>query len=183
MAEISIPLEELFAMNGHVADEPKLPRVEPARGVFVTSTGEEIEMSGKPISSLIIERLINEGRPSIPMTEVTLLGKHKQMEANPNDPGYQALLKEWEEGQQMKLMRYLFVVGVKGQPSQEFIDEQRPFFPDATDGDMKYLWVASRIPDGDVGDFTEALMGRTLPTAKGVDESANFTNAAQTDSP
>lgn len=184
MAELSFPLDDLLTkQNGHVTTEPLPARVDPARGVFVTSTGEEIELSGKQINSLVLERLVNEGRPHIPMVEVNLLGKHKQLEANPNDEGYKALLAEWENDQRIKTLRYLFVIGVKGQPSQDFIDEQRPFFPNSTDAEMKYLWVASRIPDADIDLFTEALMGQFRPTEKGMAEAAESFRSDSTGTP
>jgi hypothetical protein len=170
MVEMSFPIEQVLqGMNGHV--EPnQSPRVDPTRGLFITSTGEEIELSGKQINSLVLDRLVNEGRPHIPMVEVTLLGKHKQLEANPNDAGYKALLAEWENDQRIKVLRYLFVVGVKGQPTAEFVAEQAAFFPNATEMELKYLWVASRIPDADIDAFSEALMGQARPTEKGIAE-------------
>lgn len=183
MTEYTINLDEL--KNGAVETSPEkafypepesetaLPRVDAARGVFITSRGEEIELSDRPISSLIVQRLQSEGKPKIPMVEVTLLGKHKQLEPHPGHEGYVARLKEWEEESQLAVLRYLFVVGTKGQPPAEFVEEQRGYFPSATDSEMKYLWIASRLPDDDMGAFTEAVMGRSLPTTKGMQESAD----------
>jgi hypothetical protein len=151
----------------------ELPRVDAARGVFITSRGEEIQLADKPISSLIVERLQQEGKPKIPMIEVNLMGKHKQLEPHVGHEGYQARLKEWEAESQIALMRYLFSVGVKGTPPQEFVDEQSQYFPGATDSEMKYLWVASMLPDDDLGAFSEAVMGRTLPTTKGIEQAAD----------
>lgn len=183
MAEISIPLDELFAQNGHVDTEPERPRVDPTRGVFITSEGHEIELSDKPVNSLIVERLMREGKPKIPLVEVVLLGKHRQLEPNPNHEGYKAQLAEWEAESNTRLAHYLFVVGVKGQPPVAFVEEYRTYFPDATEGEMKYLWVSSRVPNEDVATFIEIMMGRAFPTAKGVDESANFMASPPTDSP
>ncbi len=179
MVEYAIPIDDFVNLNGTKSidfakmdvSEP-LPRVDSSRGVFITSRGEEIELSPNPVSALIVERLQAEGKPKIPMVEVLLLGKHKQLEPHVGHEGYQARLKEWEEEAQLKLIRYLFVIGTKGQPPQSFIDEQSPFFPNASDVEMKYLWIASRLPDDDMAAFTEAVMGRTLPTSKGLDESA-----------
>lgn len=142
------------------------------RGVFITSRGNEIELSGKGISSLMLERLVNEGKPRIPMKEVLILGKHKQMEANPNDPGYLALLAEWEGNQRINTLIYVFTIGVKGKPDDEFVEEQRPFFPDAKDTLMKYLWVSSKLPDQDIDKLAEAIIGQSLPTQKGLEQSA-----------
>lgn len=184
MTEYAIPLDALGVFDENHHDEPaplkdfnpvntSLPSVDANRGVFITSRGEEIELSDKPVSALIVDRLQQEGKPKIPMVEVTLLGKHKQLEPHVGHEGYQARLKEWESESQMNVLRYLFTVGTKGTPPPEFVDEQLPYFPNATAGELKYLWVASRLPDEDMGAFTEAVMGRSLPTAKGMEESAD----------
>lgn len=171
MTEITFPLNG-ESESEYVYVHPELPRVDVARGIFITSRNEEIELSDRPVSSLIVERLQAEGKPKIPMIEVTILGR-KQAEPHPNHEGYKALLIEWEVESQLKLLRYLFTVGTKGQPPQAFVDEQLPFFPNATEQEMKYLWVASRLPDDDLGAFTEAVMGRSLPTPAGQQESAD----------
>ncbi|MBA3867785.1 MAG: hypothetical protein H0X30_01375 [Anaerolineae bacterium] len=166
--------------NGHevVPDQgatPQVAHIDVDRGVFVTSRGEDIELSGKRISSLMLERLVNEGKPRIPMKEVLILGKHKQMEAAPNDPGYLAMLAEWESNQKIATLIYVFTIGVKGKPDAEFVEEQRAFFPDASDVMMKYLYVCSLVPDEDIDKLTEAIMGQFLPTAKGIEEAGKFT--------
>lgn len=176
MVEYAIPPPEMTDYAGEKNFDPvdteTLPRVDPTRGVFITSRGEEIELANKPVSYLIVHRIQSEGKPKIPQIEITLLGKHKQLEYFPGHVGYQARLKEWEDESQIALMHYLFVVGTKGQPPQEFIDEQTFYFPNVSAAEMKYLWVASRLPDADMGAFTEAILGKTAITAKGLDESA-----------
>lgn len=179
MAEFTIPVPALDDEDGvmpvldFVPGADVLPRLDAARGVFITSKGEEIQLSNKPVSALIVQQIQNQGKPSIPKVEITLLGKHKQLEANPEHPGYKAELKEWEENSNLAVLRYLCVVGVKGDAPADFIEEHRVFFPNATAAEMKYLWVASRIPDDDLASFTEAVMGQSVPTAKGLEESAN----------
>lgn len=149
-----------------------LPRVDPTRGVFITSRNEEIELSDRPVSALVVKQLTQNGKPKIPMVKVTLLGRHEQLEANPNDPGYKALLAEWETDVETRILKYLFTVGVKGSAPQPFIEEHLAFFPDATDMDLKYLWVCSLVPNDDIEAISDAIMGRMLPTAKGVAASA-----------
>lgn len=170
--------DNAYEANGSydaVVDTTPHAHVDAERGVFVTSRGTEIELSGQSISSLMLERLTNQGKPKIPRQEVLLLGKHKELQANPNDPGYLALLEEWKSEQNVNVMRYVFVVGAKGQPPQEFIDTQRQFFDDATDNDLKYLYVSSLLPDEDIDTFTEAVLGKTIPTTKGIEEAGKFT--------
>lgn len=183
MTEISDFSQVLIepSLNGHeAASESDAAaetgaHVDVARGVFVNSRGEDIPLSGKRVNALMLERFINEGKPRIPMKEVTILGKHKQMEATPNDPGYLALLAEWEGNQRINQLIYVFTLGVKGKPDDEFVADQRTFFPDASDVTLKYLWVCSMVPDEDIQKLAEAIIGKTLPTTKGLDEAANFT--------
>lgn len=181
MTEYAIPLEDVLPgdtnLNGEQAFSPQIvpphtAHVDPLRGVFITSRGDEIQLSDRPVSALIYERLQNEGKPKIPDIEVTILGR-KQKEPHPGHPGYVARLAEWETDSQLAVLRYLFTVGTKGTPPPEFVEEQRPFFPNASDLEMKYLWVASRLPDEDMALFTEAVMGKNLVTTKGLEESAD----------
>lgn len=178
MSEFTIPVAALddeggvYAALDFVPGADVLPRVDAARGVFITSKGDEIELSNKSVSALIAQQIQSQGKPDIPKVEVLLLGKYKQLEANPQHPGYIAALAEWEEKSNLAVLRYLCVVGVKGQAPAEFVEEHAVFFPNATATEMKYLWVASRIPDDDLAAFTEAVMGQGAPTAKGLETSA-----------
>jgi len=72
-------------------------------------------------------------------------------------------------------MRYVFVVGTKGQPPQEFIETQRQFFPNASDAEMKYLYISSLLPDEDIDLFTTIIIGKNLPTAEGIKQAEKFT--------
>lgn len=168
--------EGVFAPPAASADDASTSTayVNAEKGVFVTSSGNELEMTGQAISALMLERITNEGRPKIPRVEVLLLGKHKELQANPNDPGYLALVKEWEGEQSIRIMRYMFCVGVKATPSPEFVELHRQFMPELTDLDLKYLWVSSLVPNKDVESFTDALLGQFGVTAKGIDDAANF---------
>lgn len=74
-------------------------------------------------------------------------------------------------------LQFIYNVGVKGQPPREYVDEYGQYFPGSTDTEMKYLWVSSLIPDDDVEAFTQAVMSYTAPTAKGMEEAANFTES------
>lgn len=180
MTEISVfpNGRDALLMDDHhpepMTDVMTTAHVDAARGVFITSRGTEIVLSGQAVSSLMLERITNQGKPKIPRKEVLLLGKHKELQANANDPDYLALMDEWKAEQNINVMRYVFVIGVKGQPPQEFIDVQRQFFQEATDLDMKYLWVTSLLPDADIDVFTEAVLGKTMVTAKGLEEAGNF---------
>jgi hypothetical protein len=147
--------------------------VDPLRRVFITSRGNEIALSGKRVSALMLERLANEGKPQIPMKKVLLLGKREQLEANPNDPGYLALLAEWEANQRINSLVYVFTIGVGGKPPEDFVDEQRAFFPNISDVHMKYLWISSQLPDEDINELAEAITGQSMATQKGLEQAAD----------
>lgn len=181
MSEITIPLEDLVGQptpNGHVGEsqtdqpEAKGPRVDPARGVFITASGDEIEFSDKRVSRLMLDRVRNQGKPDIPKIEVVLMGKHHQLEDNPNDQNYLVAHKAWIEAAIIRMLKYLILVKVKGQPTQEFIDENREFFPDADEKEMKYLYFANMLTEEDIAPFLEAATGHTAPTTEGIEESA-----------
>ncbi len=167
-----LELIEPLVNDNHTEEVETLPRLDIQRGVFITSTHDEIELSNRRITSLMLERVLNAGKPSVPHIEVTILGKHKEMQENRNDPNYLAALQDWESQQQLRMMRYVFDVGVNGEPPQEFVNEQLDYFPEATRVDLKYLWIASRVPDSDLQAFSEAIVGRTIATSKGLEESA-----------
>jgi len=162
-----VPAEPEIDMTPHAGFDA-------TRGVFITSRGDEIELTGKPINKLMLERIVNENKPKIPRKEVLLLGKHKEMQANANDPDYLALVEEWNAELKITILRYLIVVGVKGQPPQEFIDTQRQIFPQSNDTDMKYFWVGSMLADEDIESFSETILGSGTATTKGVESAANF---------
>lgn len=166
-----LAIQDIEVVENHV-EKPELPRLDIAGGKFYTSDGNIIELSNRKVTSLLLERVLNSGKPTVPRIEITLLGKHKEIQENRNDPSYQAALKEWEDGRELRMMRYVFDVGVKGEPPQWFVDEQLDYFPNASRVDLKYLWVASLVPDTDLQLFSEAVIGRAMATAEALEESA-----------
>lgn len=161
--------------NGNVSpkveSEPKA-RIDYQRRVFISRDG--IELTLMPVSKLILERINaqQDGKPQIPKVEVLIAGKHKRMESNPDDPTYIAELALWNRERQMRHMRYTFWAGIKENPPDRFIEEYREFFPDATDAEFKYLWVASLLgEDGDdMGILVEAILGQNIVTEKGLEQ-------------
>lgn len=164
-------LADIEIVENHT-EENTLPRLDIARRVFYTSDGGSIELSMRRVTSLILERVMNEGKPKVPHIEITLMGKHKEIQENRNDPSYIKAVEEWEGDRQLRMLRYICDVGVRGEPPAWFADEQLEYFPDATRVDLKYLWVVSQVPDSDFELFSEALIGQTIATAKGLEESA-----------
>ena len=157
------------------ADDPPPYGLDAERGVFITSEGRELRL--RKIRALIAERLVNgqTGRPKVPVVEVTIAGKHKRTEENPADPDYQERLKAWEAGKQERLMTYLFTEGIDGMPSEDEALQFQILFPESNAVEIRYVWLASLIPDDDVPDLMEAIISRSLVTAKGLETSAqNF---------
>jgi hypothetical protein len=71
-------------------------------------------------------------------------------------------------------MRYVLTEGVEENPPKDFIKRYKElYFPDATTDELKYLWVASFVPDqDDVSLLMRAIMGQTIPTSEGLEEAA-----------
>lgn len=162
--------------NGAVQAAPEIPlwslNVETA--VFTTSNGYAIQLKRPSnITSLVLERVKQEGKPKIPMVEVTIGGKYKQLEANPNDENYKRLLEEWGVESGIRTMRFLYQLGTVVTVPDDFMDERRDFFPNATAGDWKYLYICSLVPDQDIEYLTEAIMSMNMPTARGLQEAAD----------
>lgn len=142
--------------------------------IFTASSGKTFQLR-RPngITSLVLERVKQQGKPRVPMVEVTIGGKYKQLEANPNDAGYKALLEEWEAESGLRTMRYIFVTGIEEDVPPEFAQEKGEFFPDATGTDFKYLWIVSHLSDEDTEGLTEAILSMSIPTARGLKDAAN----------
>lgn len=148
-------------------------RVDPERGLYYARTGKVLELADKRIDLAYYEQLANEGKPSIPLIEVIIGGKHKQLEPNPNHEGYKIALEDWEYQRKIRLMRYCFAVGIKGEPDDEYVQNTLEDFPRATRREIKYLWVTSQLTPDDYGDLTTAILGRIMPTAEGMQQVAN----------
>ncbi len=167
------------ASNGAIKSERLRAVLDTARRVWATSDGVEFALN--PIRALIVERIVNDtsGKPEVPMIEVTIGGKAKRVEPNPNDEGYKAALAEWEKSKSFKLTFYLFTAGIQGSPPKGFVDEYLVYFPEADTLKLKYLWVVSQIPDGEIESAMEAIMGQSTITQGGLKEAAdNFPSQA-----
>jgi hypothetical protein len=168
--------DEVTYLSQNGMAEEKLPRLDRERKVFITSDRVEVPLTGARINPLIIQMIQNQGRPEIPKVEVMLAGKHRQLEDNPTDENYLKAVADWKERSSINTGKYLFNIGIKGQPLEGWLAENAEYIEEATASDLKYMWVASLVTDGD--DLTElinVIMGYALPTVKGMSEAANFT--------
>lgn len=144
------------------------------KGTFTTSTQNTLELRmDTRVSALVMERLSKEGRPEIPMTEVTVVGGRKQWQANPNDPNYLAALKVFNEDSATRILRYVLLTGLKGSPAADWLEEHREYFPSASDRELRYIWLLSLIPPEELDALTDFIIGRIVPTQGGLRDAAD----------
>ncbi len=130
----------------------------------------------RPLMPLVLERFRTNtrGRPVPPKQTVTYADGSTSTEDNPNDPEYLKAMAEWELERGMRVTNYILVEGIVENPSEEFMEQYREYFPDATAKELKYLWIASLLPDQDeLTDLITAIVGQTMPTREGLEEAAN----------
>ncbi len=152
-----------------------LPQVNYERRVFIARDGTELHL--QRLSSMILERLNADqtGKPAIPKVEVKIAGKHTRMELNPEDSAYKAALQNWERERNTRLVKYVFVHGITDDAPRAFVEDHREYFPEASDRDLKYLWIASLVDQHveDLQALIEAITGQTEITEGGLEEATN----------
>lgn len=130
----------------------------------------------RKLSSLVVERIQSDekGKPQIPVQEVRYANDQTAQEANPNDPDYLLELSKWQINKSYLLMRYVLTEGIVENPPKDFIKRYKElYFPDASNDELKYMWVASFVPDqDDISLLMKAIMGQTIPTGEGLEEAA-----------
>jgi hypothetical protein len=183
MAKTKVKTESIIeveapAVNGasdFVGEPQPKGYLDAERGMYVTRSGIELALVKVPY--LVLERLLNDksGRPKPPIVEVTIAGKYKNREANPNDPDYKQALGEWESEYQFRLFRYLFSKGVQCDVPSEFVKEHLEFFPGSSEAFLQYLFVCTLLEDDpdEIAALSDAIMGQTMPTQSGLEVSAD----------
>ena len=156
--------------NGHKA----LPYLDPQTRRFYCSKGQVIRLSTRAVNPMIVMQLQTRGKPEVPKVEVLLLGKHHQIQENPNDPAYKAALVTWQQDTNNRVMQYILCTGVDTGPvPDEFVTDYLDFIPDARVNEIKYAYITSLVPLDDFGDLMEAILGEHEPTATGMDAVAD----------
>lgn len=126
------------------------------------------------ISTLILERLRADvhGRPTPPIQTVTYANGATAEEANPNDPDYLRAMQEWELARAYKVTRYTLTEGIVEEAPKEFSKRYRElYFPEATEDELKYLWVCSHLSDQDAAvELMKIIVGQTIPTEQGFEQ-------------
>lgn len=164
--------------NGHVPEREMItPGFHPELGVFMTESGQRFTL--QKTNPLLIERLVDtqQGKPEIPIIEVSAPGGRKRLEANPKDPDYLAAVNVWEREKQIKLLVYLFSKGIQESPTEEEIETLRDVLPDESQAMYKYLWVGEKVEgdldEGEAIQLMQAIMGLVRPTQEGLQVAAD----------
>lgn len=149
------------------------PYLDPAKREFHCSNGTVWKLSSRTFNPLIVMQIQSNGRPEVPKVEVTLLGKHKQLQDNPNDPAYKTALEQWHIQANTRVMQYIFGTGINsGEIPDEFVEEYLEYVPNAKNAEIKYAYITSMTPTDDIGALMDAIMGETEPTEKGMQQVA-----------
>lgn len=163
--------------NGYAPEQVELaPGFHKERGVFVTQSGQTFTIA--KTNPLLIERLVDtqQGKPDVPVIEVSAPGGRKRLESNPRDPDYLEAVAVWEREKQIKLLVYLFSKGIRENPTPEEVENLRDVLPDESEAMYKYLWVGEKVEgDLDTGEailLMQAIMGLVRPTQEGLEEAA-----------
>lgn len=156
--------------NGH----KELPMLDPITRQFTCSNGQVMRLSARAVNPMIIMQLQTRGKPEVPKVEVLLLGKHKQIQENPNDPAYKTALANWQQETNNRVMQYILCTGIDTGPvPDDFVTEYLDFVPDARVNEIKFAYITSIVPLDDFGDLMEAILGEHEPTAKGMEQVAD----------
>lgn len=107
------------------------------------------------------------GMPTPPILEVSIAGSKRVME-NPDDPGYKDRLRDWNNAQNMRLMRLVFAQGTNIPADPQWVDEMQGFIPNPTPTNVRVYWLFTQLTDDESQELFEAIMSMTLPTEKGM---------------
>ena len=143
---------------------------------YTTKSGVALEL--RQISAIFIRRMQRDtwGKPQPPIVE-SRVGPKKVIvrETNQDDPEYKAALALWNEEHNERMLIYVMARGIVNEPSAEDIERIRSFFPGETADGLKYAWLLEMMSDEEVGELSQAIMGLSIPTEKGIaDAEARF---------
>lgn len=166
------------SLNGHVDEsEPKTAyTVDTKAGTFTTSKGEVLAARmDVDVSATLLDRMRLQGKPEVPMVEVTVIGGRKQWQSNPQDPNYLAAVELFNNESNERIARYVLLHLLKSRPvPEEWLAVHREYFPGASEAELKFNWLSSRI--GDTAEEWSAVtafaLGRAIPTQEGLNEAA-----------
>lgn len=101
-------------------------------------------------------------------------------ESNPNDPRYLDEMARWQADSQYKMMVYIFGTGIDLKVPPDYVDAQKEFFPNATNTEIKYLYITSLIEADEYLPLMNTITGEKSPTPEGVEAAqAEFRNTGQ----
>jgi hypothetical protein len=147
----------------------------------------EIEVQVEPISPLIMQKLNAEGapvRPRIPIERLVLKGGSIQERPNPESMDYKASMDEFallkdehDTAVTMRMLRFILVFAIRKPDTadyQEYVDHWQDFEPDPRE--LQYMYMSQQMNDGDdpngeIGKLISFVLGQTVATEEGVQES------------
>jgi len=149
------------------------------RREYTTRSGVTLIL--RPVPWLAFQRLEIEWekkRPRVPVVQVEIGDGQFREEENPDSPEYQEALTQWENQKGTAVSEYFFIAGIANKPDEEFLELHREVFPEATDNQLKAMWVSSVVEPDEAGDLIDSIMSQTMATEKGIAEAkASFPGA------
>lgn len=139
---------------------------------YTTDNGLKIVMT--PVSGMLLGAMSTDetGKPTVPITEVTLAGT-KRLQENPDDPAYAERLETWEKGRSMLMMRYVFAKGTNIPPDPTWIEEMGSYIPNPTNTNLRVYWLFEQLTNDEASELFETIMSLSMPTEKGLALSAD----------
>lgn len=146
-------------------------KLNPRTSEWTSETGAVLKL--RPISWLAVQRITSgnpKTRPPMPKATVTYANGQVAEEANPNDPEYILAMEDWTRDSQYRSMQYALGTGVVVAVPDEFKRSHLEFFPEASETELRCLYVMSQITQDEFMSLFDAIMGKTGPTEDGVED-------------
>ena len=132
----------------------------------------------KPIPQSVLAMVLSAyDKPPAPVVEVEYAGGVKVMEQNPNDPGYQAELQQWQVAYNARVFRACIRFGIdhvtdaagnEARPSKEAASAIRFVYgASMPSDDLLFYWYAQILGNTMPG-FTNLVLGQTAATEEDV---------------
>lgn len=156
------------------------PGLDPIHRTWISQAGYVFHL--RPISWAAVERLTNDPRdkPKIPKVRVVYGGNQEGWESNPEDAAYKDELATWKAERQHRMLIYAIGNGIADPVPQEFQDEQKEWFPQATLAELRYFWVATLVSAEELTPLMSTIIGQNAPTEAGIEQAvATFRSAGE----
>lgn len=110
-------------------------------------------------------------KPQAPIQDVEING-HIRQQRNYSEPTYLDELEVWKYEKSLSIAQYILGGGVLNNPSDEdpdFVELHKGMFPEITDVEMRYHWVASLLSnEEETQNLSLAILSQSQPTEEGI---------------